>query len=236
MNNFSDLAVVLFFGVMIVLCIFAAVHASLQIKNSCYTPMTDTAQKNNKNTKDNKKIIKLLAIVFISLSAFYFIYLQAVKSFSAHDKKTHIESYKKAMADLNETLTLEFNIYGDETYTTAEDLALSLDKCLPIKSIYYLKTDEEEPQEFSPYEIIQFRLKDFENHPTLINYDGTLMSVIKLQNGCKYVNTKYLGKSDCIIEVDVNNFNEPNQIGTDRVLFAIDGKSNKITADKHFFK
>lgn len=229
MDDFSNLAAILFFGVMIVLCIFAAVHASLQIKNSYYTSMSDTGNDNKKN------VTKLALIIVLSISAFCFIYLQTVKSFSK-SYKTDFELYKSAMADLNETLMLEFNIYGKKTYTTAEDLASSLQTHLPVKSAYYLQTASDESREFSKYEVMKFKLKDFTNHPTLITYDGTLMSIIKFQNGCKYVNTKYLGKSDCIIEVDINNFQEPNQIGTDRALFAIDGENNKITADKHFFK
>ena len=63
-----------------------------------------------------------------------------------------------------------------------------------------------------------------------------LLSLIKFQNGCSYVNTKQLGKSDCIIEVDVNHYEEPNQIGKDRVLMAIDATTNTIKTDSHFFK
>jgi len=229
MIDLSDLATGVFFCMMIMLCIFTTVHASLQIKNSYYMSMSDPKKGNNKKT------IKLLLIIILSIVSIFFIYTQAVKVFKT-TSETDFESYKKAMADLNETLTLEFNIYGEDTYTTAEDLAISLDNHLPVKNIYYLETETEEPLEFSKYEIMKFNLKDFENHPTLVNYDGTLMSIIKFQNSCKYINTRYLGKSDCIIEVDINNFQEPNQIGTDRALFAIDGENNKITVDKHFFK
>ena len=31
-----------------------------------------------------------------------------------------------------------------------------------------------------------------------------LISIIKFENNCRYVNTEYLGQSDCIIEVDAN--------------------------------
>ena len=73
-------------------------------------------------------------------------------------------------------------------------------------------------------------------NPTFIRYDGILISIIKFENNCRYVNTEYLGQSDCIIEVDANNFKKPNTIGKDRILFAIDGKNNTIKADVNFFK
>ena len=79
---------------------------------------------------------------------------------------------------------------------------------------------------------MNYKLKDFKDKPTLVNYEGVLMSIIKFKNGCKYTNSQFIGKSDCIIEVDLNHYEAPNQIGQDRVLFAIDGKNNTIVTGK----
>ena len=77
---------------------------------------------------------------------------------------------------------------------------------------------------------------DFVNKPTLVTYDGVLMSIIKFNEGCEYINKRNIAKSDCIIEVDTNHYEKPNQIGQDRVLMAIDGNTNEIVTDPSFFK
>ena len=66
--------------------------------------------------------------------------------------------------------------------------------------------------------------------------DGMFLSFIKFGNKCQYVNTKKIVKSDCLIVVDVNHYDEPNLIGRDRELIAIDGKTNTIKFESNHFK
>ncbi|MBQ8887206.1 MAG: hypothetical protein IJY61_05840 [Candidatus Gastranaerophilales bacterium] len=185
---------------------------------------------------DKTKLFKMIIIVIVSILLLAFIYNKILLSFISYNASDiDKENYSYAVSDLTDALNLEFAVYGNETYSTAEDLALSLNYRLPIKSLYYIRTKDNEPIAFNSYEIFQYRLKEFQNRPTLIGYDGTLMSIIKFKEGCKYVNSKLIGKSDCIIEVDVNHFLPPNQIGKDRVLFAIDGITNSIKTDNNYF-
>ena len=186
--------------------------------------------------KDKTKVFKTIILIIISILLLAFIYNKALSSFNSY-KASDIdkENYSYAVSDLTDALNLEFAVYGNETYSTAEDLALSLNYRLPIKTLYYTRTRDNEPVAFSSYEIFQYRLNDFQNRPTLISYDGTLMSIIKFKEGCRYINNKYIGQSDCIIEVDVNHFLPPNQIGKDRILFAIDGITNTIRTDHNYF-
>ena len=99
-----------------------------------------------------------------------------------------------------------------------------------------MSSEYEEAEQLSKYEILQYKLDDFVNKPTLVTYDGVLMSIIKFNEGCEYINKRNIAKSDCIIEVDTNHYEKPNQIGQDRVLIAIDGNTNEIVTDPSFFK
>lgn len=230
MGGLNDIIMGTFYVVLLVLCIFVVIHSTIQMKSSMLM-----IQKDSKS-KDKKKLFKIIFIIIISIILLAFIYNKALQSFNSY-KASEIdkENYTYAVADLTDALNLEFALYGNETYSTAEDLALSLNYRLPIKNIYYIRTKYDEPVSFSPNEIFQYRLNDFKNRPTLVSHDGTLMSIIKFKEGCRYVNSKLIGKSDCIIEVDVNHFLPPNQIGKDRVLFAIDGITNTIKTDHNYF-
>ena len=230
MGGLNDIIMGTFYVVLLVLCIFVVIHSTIQMKSSMLM-----IQKDSKS-KDKKKLFKIIFIIIISIILLAFIYNKALQSFNSY-KASEIdkENYTYAVADLTDALNLEFALYGNETYSTAEDLALSLNYRLPIKNIYYIRTKYDEPVSFSPNEIFQYRLNDFKNRPTLVSHDGTLLSIIKFKEGCRYVNSKLIGKSDCIIEVDVNHFLPPNQIGKDRVLFAIDGITNTIKTDHNYF-
>lgn len=230
MGIFSELIIFIFSIVILILCVFVAVHATIQIKNSQLMLTKD------KSPKHKKKVFKLVNIIVIAVFIFLFMFFKVISNFNSY-KASEFEkdNYSTTIAELNDALNLEFNVYGKDTYSSANDLALSLDFRLPVKNIYYVGSNEEEPMRFESYEILKYNLKEFTNKPTLVTYDGTLMSIIKFKEGCKYINTKYIGKSDCILEVDVNHFEEPNQIGKDRVLFAIDGINNTVKTDSNYF-
>ena len=230
MGGLNEIIMGTFYIILFVLCVFVVLHSTLQMKNSMLMVQKDASPK------DRKQFFKIIIMVVVSILLLSFVYtkvLQTLNSYTASDLDK--ESYSYAVADLTDALNLEFAVYGNETYSTAEDLALSLNYRLPIKTVYYTKTKDSEPIAFSSYEILKYRLNEFQNRPTLISYDRTLMSIIKFKEGCKYVNSKFIGKSDCIIEVDVNHYEEPNQIGKDRVLFAIDGITNTIKTDNNYF-
>lgn len=228
MLDLSELIINLISIFVLIMCVFVAVHVSIQFKNYEYLMVHNKAKKPTKS--------KLLLIIILSVSIFALMYFKIINNYSSYKTNTIDKSnYQETVANLNDALSLEFSTYGEETYSTAEDIARSLYKQLPIKKMYYVGT-EYEMNILSRAEIIKYKLEDFQNKPTLISYDGMLLSLIKFQNGCSYVNTKQLGKSDCIIEVDVNHYEEPNQIGKDRVLMAIDATTNTIKTDSHFFK
>lgn len=230
MGGLNDIIMGTFYIILLVLCIFVVIHSTLQMKTIMLMLQKDSSQN------DKTKLFKMIIIVIVSILLLAFIYNKILLSFISYNASDiDKENYSYAVSDLTDALNLEFAVYGNETYSTAEDLALSLNYRLPIKSLYYIRTKDNEPIAFNSYEIFQYRLKEFQNRPTLIGYDGTLMSIIKFKEGCKYVNSKLIGKSDCIIEVDVNHFLPPNQIGKDRVLFAIDGITNSIKTDNNYF-
>lgn len=231
MIDFSQLISTFFYIVLLILCIFVFVHASLQIKNSTYT---FKKEKTVKNKKQNNKMVKILIISVILAAAILFKILSNVSSFKA-DKET-VFTYKHAVEDLNSSLSLELKAHKFGAFQTAEDIALFINRQLPIKSMYYIGNDYYNMNKFSKYEIMKYKLTDFEYKPTVVSYDGMLMSVIKFAEGCTYVSKRNIAKSDCLIEVDINHYKEPNQIGQDRTLFAIDGLNKKVVADPNFFK
>ena len=231
MTNFADLITIFFFAVLLVLCIFVVVHATLQIKNCQYNTFSTSPVENKKN---KNKMIKILVIGLILFACILFKIMTNISSFKASEDI--IDNYKNTTTELNMALSLEFSTYKDCSYSSAEKLAKFIYTQLPIMDTFYLKTRYTTNNEFSKNEIYQFNLKDFVDKPTLLTYDGILMSIIKFKEGCNYVNKAFLGKSDCLIEVDANNYNKPNQIGQDRTLFAIDGKNNKIIADRNFLE
>ncbi|MBQ4123396.1 hypothetical protein IJD44_06720 [bacterium] len=231
MENLTDIISTIFGIVIIVLSIFVAVHASMQIK------VAQIMLTSDKEPEKKKEIFKLVNIVIIAVVLFSFMYFKTIKTFSTY-KTTNVEfeHYQTAVSDLNDILNIEFSVYGDSNYTTAEDLAILIYNKLLIKDLYNIYFEDGEINTFSKKEISKYKLEDFKDKPTLTTYDGMLMSIIKFKEGCQYVNPKLIGKSDCIIEVDVNHYAEPNQIGRDRTLFAIDGIHNIVRTDSNFFK
>lgn len=229
MINFTEIITNVFYVILLVLCIFVIVHASLQIKNSQYSY---TSHKTKQKT-DKKKMIKIIIIGVVIFLAIYFKVVNNVASYKA-DEST-IDTYKNTIEELNYALSLEFSAYKGGTYSSANKLARFIETQLPIKNAYYVEIPNEEKQELSKYEILKYKLNDFVEKPTLVTYDGILMSVIKFNKGCQYVNKRNIAKSDCIIEIDANHYGEPNQIGQDRVLMAINGNNNEIIVDSNFF-
>lgn len=232
MGGLSGIVTIIFFIVILVLSVFVVVHATIQVKNSQLM-----LTKNNKQSSfDRKNFHKHINIIIVAIMLFIFMFFRTINHFNSYKASEYEkDNYAITVADLNDALNLEFSVYGKDTYSSADDLALSLNFRLPVKSLYYIGDKLEDTMQFESYEILKYKLKEFQNHPTLVTYDGIMMSIIKFKQGCKYVNTKYIGKSDCIIEVDVNHFDEPNQIGKDRVLFAIDGVNNSVKTDSNFF-
>lgn len=234
MLDLSQLISTFFYIVLLILCIFIFVHASLQIKNSTYTLRREKTTKDNKKKNDNNKMAKILVISIVLGGVILFKILNNVSSFKA-DIGT-VYTYKYAVEDLNSSLSLELKAHKYGEFETAEDIAIFINRQLPIKSMYYVGSDFNNMNKFSKYEIMKYKLSDFEYKPTVVSYEGMLMSVVKFAEGCSYVNKRNIAKSDCIIEVDVNHYAEPNQIGQDRTLFAIDGINKKVIADPNFFK
>ena len=229
MINFAELISFFFYIVLLIICIFIVVHASLQIKNSTYTFKRDTIN----NTFNKKKMKKVLIVAAVMFTVIFF----KVATFSLYKTDQYsINNYKEAVQELNDALSLEFSTAKNKSFNTAEDIALFINKQLPIKAMYYVGSNYEEMEKFSKYEVLQYKLADFEDRPTLTTYDGVLMSVIKFHDGCKYVNKRNIAKSDCLIAVDVNHYAKPNQIGQDRTIFAVDGESYTIKTDPNFFR
>ena len=227
--GFSEIITTSFYIVLLVICLFIAVFATLQLKNN---NRYSSENISNKRNKDNSKA-KMIKILLIAVGLFIAIYFKCITGVSEYKaSQLDKDNYSTTIAEIKDALALEFKIYGKETYSNANDMALSLNYRLPIKQMYYVTTRNEDPITFSNYEILNYRLNDFKNNPTLVNYEGVMMSIIKFQNNCKYTNSQYIGKSDCIIEVDVNHYEPPNQIGQDRILFAIDGKNNTVVEGK----
>jgi len=228
MDNLSELVLVVFYIVLGILCVFIAVHSSIQIKNSNYTYNISKNQPEIDKKKPKKLIIisLLVLLAIISKVSYNYSVYQA--------KKDSIVKYQRIAEDL--AITMEYSIYKHNDYKSREDFAKFITHHLPIKTTYYVGDKISEQNEFSKYDTVKYKLDDFVNRPTFITYDGTLFSIIKFRNNCEYVNKRDIGKSDCIFEVDLNNFDLPNQIGTDRTLFAIDGKNNLIKTDSEFFR
>ncbi len=229
MINFSELIAIFFYIVLLILCIFVIVHASFQIKNTNYIfrKQPDLGKKNT------KKMAKIIIVGLIMFSAIFF---KVISNFSLYKAdKSSINNYKYAVSDLNNALSLELLSAQDNSFRTAQDIAYFINKQLPIMMTYYLGSNYQEMNKFSKEEILKYKLSDFEDRPTVITYDGMLMSVIKFNPGCNYINNRNIEKSDCLIMVDVNHYSKPNQIGQDRTIFALDGRNHKIKPDPNFF-
>ena len=230
MVDIQNLILVFFFGIMLVICLFVVVHATLQISNN----QVMLGSNKIKDKSSRAKMIKIIIVGIALFSGLAFKIVDSIYAFNASD--TVIQSYKETTTELNMALSLEFSTYKGGTYTSAQKIAAFLNKQLPIMKHYYLKNRRGGYYKFSDDEISRYKLQDFVNKPTLVTYDGLLMSMIKFKEGCKYVNKAFIGNSDCLIEIDVNYFDKPNQIGQDRTLFAINGNNNTIISDPNFFK
>ena len=230
MTNLAEIITNVFYIILLTLCIFIIVHASLQIKNSQYA----FTSHSKKQKVDKTKMVKIIIIGIAIFIAIYFKVINGFSSYQANDSV--VESYKNTVEELNYALTLEFSTYKGGSYTSAKKVAKFIELQLPIKNSYYMSSEYGEIEELSKYEILKYKLDDFVNKPTLVTYDGILMSIIKFNKGCEYANKRNIAKSDCIIEIDTNHYDQPNQIGQDRVLMAIDGKTNEIVTDPNFFK
>lgn len=230
MKNYADLITIFFFAVLLVLCIFVIVHTTMQIKNNSYNTFGTSPVESKKN---KKKLIKIVIVGLLLSCGIFYKLMNNVSSYNATEDM--IDSYKDTIIELDIALSLDFKNYKKGTYSSAEKVAKFINSKLPVKDLLYVKTTDNIYKEFLASDIYKFNLNDFVNNPTLVTYDKILMSIIKFKDGCKYVNKAFLGTSDCLIEIDVNHFDKPNQIGQDRTLFAIDGKNNRIIADVNFF-
>ena len=230
MKNYTDLIMIFFFAVLLVLCLFVVVHATIQIKNNSHNTFNTSAVESKKG---KKRLIQIVVVGFLLFCGIFFRLMNNISSYKATDDM--INSYKEIITEIDIMLSLDFKDYKKGTYTSAEKIAKFINSKLPAKDLLYVKTANHVYKEFLESDIRRFNLSDFVNNPTIVTYDRLLMSIIKFQNGCKYANKTFIGASDCLIEVDVNHFDSPNQIGQDRTLFAIDGKNNKIIANSNFF-
>lgn len=221
------MSMVLYFFITIII-VFLLVHSSLQMQNIqiFFTP--------ERIKTDRKKTGRNIIIIVFCLIAFFLIYNQTLDNMSSAQKSKESQ-YKELLGRMYDSLLLIISINEENSYDSAEKLANTLMLRYPVKKSYYLNLNKYKTYKFTKSEIKKYRLEDFVNKPTIVRYDGILVSIIKYENECNYVNTRYLGNSDCIIEVDINSFKEPNEIGKDRTIFAIDGRHNTIKADKNFF-
>ncbi len=229
MINFSEIIPLIIYILLLILCIFIIVHASFQIKK---------AKLLNKKKADLKErtIKKMTKIIIASTAMFFAIFFNFVTNFSFYiADKSQINNYKEAVSELNDALSLELSGAKNKSFKTQEEIAYFINRQLPIMFVYYLGSNYKKVERFSSEEIFKYKLNDFINHPTLVTYDGMIMSVIKFADECRYVNPKNIAKSDCLIMVDVNHYSEPNQIGQDRTIFAIDTENHTIKADPDFF-
>ena len=230
MKSYTDLITIFFFAVLLVLCIFVIVHATMQIKNNSYNTFS-TSPVGEKKSK--KKLIKVVIVGLLLFCGIFYKLMNNVSSYNATDDM--INSYKNIITEIDIILSLDFKDYQKSGYTSADRIAGFINSRLPAKSMLYVKTTNGLYKEFIERDIMKFKLHDFVNNPTIVTYDRLILSIIKFKNGCQYSNKAFIGTSDCLIEVDVNHFDSPNQIGQDRTLFAIDGKNNRIIADTNFF-
>ena len=178
MGGLDELIMGTFYIVLFVLCVFVVIHSTLQMKNSMLLIHKDAEKK------DKKKFLKIIVMIVVSILLLSFIYHKVLQSFNSYDaSEMDKENYSYAISDLTDALNLEFALYGNDTYCTADDLALSLNYRLPIKRLYYIRTKHDEPVAFDSTEIFQYKLNDFQGKPTLLSHDGTIMSIIKFKEG-----------------------------------------------------
>ena len=99
MENLTDIISTIFGIVIIILSIFVAVHASMQIK------VAQIMLTSDKEPEKKKEIFKLVNIVIIAVVLFSFMYFKTIKTFSTY-KTTNVEfeHYQTAVSDLNDIL------------------------------------------------------------------------------------------------------------------------------------
>lgn len=92
-----------------------------------------------------------------------------------------------------------------------------------VKKAYYITIDDVNASMFSKHEINRYNLKRYIKRPTVRGEDGMIYSLVKYQEGCRYIDTEKPYSSDCVLEIDLNGFKDPNNEKTDRLIFVISG-------------
>ncbi len=229
MAEISNIIVVFFYIVLLIVSIFVVVHATLQIKNA------SVVLKAEKKEKAKIDKVKLRKIFIVALGMFIAIFFKVWNILSAPSEvHTKASQYHSAAEEL--ALNIEYAILKHGKFNSANDMARHINLHMPIKSMYYVDDYYGDSEIIPKSEIVKFKLEDFEYNPTLITYSGEIMSIIKFKEGCQYIGKSNIAHSDCLIEVDLNNYSNPNQIGQDRTLFAIDGNHDTVKTDADFFK
>ncbi len=164
---------------------------------------------------------------------------------------------KKAFSSANQALKYNKEREGNNNYDNLDDFARIFAKSMPVIDVKYLDVTLKRRQNFndktlidtkiytkdnnySPKEIKDYNLKDYENKPIITTADGMLYIFTKFEKGCNKVDIEEVENSSCLIDVDVNGIKKHNRKkfdpkkpdATDRYTFIVDGNNDKIVSPK----
>ncbi len=149
--------------------------------------------------------------------------------------------FKKALAAINQSVSLEKELNNKVSYENANDFGLILTKRLNLIEIYNVKNvdikESDKIRTMNKKDIKKYNLSEYEGKPILVQAVGITYMISKFEQGCKNVDLNNPDNCSCLIDADLNGFNNkpndktgftPKRNKNDRYTFVIDGNSNQI--------
>lgn len=182
-------------------------------------------------------IIAILLVVFI----FHLLFLGfAIKAIFFDDCSSGGMEFssrlKKAMSGANQVVAIQKSLGEPVSYSSIEEYANMMAKRFNLVDLKYLQTEKFPYSEYTKKEIRERVLEDYINKPILTLPDGTVFMFEKFGNNCKTVDIYDIENNDCLLVVDLNERQKPNQItgievnrsAKDRYYLIIDGNKDVV--------
>lgn len=194
------------------------------------------------------KAIAIIAVIVIIIIAFIAFTAPNKKSKSTpkNSEKQYVktaERLQKAIDEVEYVLAQEQETTGMtvQKYKKDSDLAKMFVRHLDVSSIQNFFYNSVITTRFTPNERYMYKLERYADMPIIQTANLNMYIILKFEQGCKIVDLNEMQNSSCIVLVDLNGINKPNNYGTtfddtDRYAIIIDGKTNKALINGYYAK
>ena len=182
-----------------------------------------------KKTKISQEYIVQISFIMIFIIIDIIIPVMINKYCSSSDYYSDSD-YKNAISGLNLVIFTDYKSGASKIseINTVDELAQIF-----VRGHNLIRTNNISNSNYDKGIISEKELKVYQNFPCFETSDKKFFAITKFEAGCKNVDMKNPENSSCIIEVDLNGKDKPNQMSEeknfkDRHQLIIDGNNNKV--------